>query len=139
MKTFAWAAALVSLFAVGGASAGVAANPLVEQVRAANARFKDVKVALAEGYAPIPCTKGIDGGAMGVHYVNGEYLKDEVPDVKRPQAMYEPGPGGKMSLVAVEDIAFKGPALLGGHLIAAPPTAMGSTRPTSCTSGPGSG
>lgn len=103
MKTFAWAMGLVSLFAVGGASAGVAVNPLVEHVRAANGRFKDVKVAVAEGYAPIPCTRGIYGGAMGVHYVNAEYLKDETLDVKRPQAvMYEPGPGGKMSLVAVE-------------------------------------
>ncbi|MES2343146.1 MAG: hypothetical protein V4597_15850 [Pseudomonadota bacterium] len=119
MKTFAWAVTLVSLFAVGGASAGVAVNPLVEQVRAANSRFKDVKVAVAEGYAPIPCTSGIDGGAMGVHYVNAEHLKDEVPDIKRPQAvMYEPGPGGKMSLVAVEYISFKGPASLSGHLFA---------------------
>jgi hypothetical protein len=46
-----------------------------------------VKVAVAEGYAPIPCTSGIDGGAMGVHYVNGEYLKDEIPDIKRLQAV----------------------------------------------------
>ena len=50
--------------------------------------------AVAEGYAPIPCVSGIDGGAMGVHYVNADYMKDEVPDLKRPQAvMYEPMPG----------------------------------------------
>lgn len=119
MKTLAWAISLMSLFAVGGATAGVVANPLVEQVRAANGRFQDVKVAVAEGYAPIPCTSGVDGGAMGIHYVNGEYLKDEVPSIKRPQAvMYEPGPNGKMTLVAVEYIAFKGPASLGGQLFA---------------------
>ena len=72
---------------------------------------------IAEGYAPIPCTSGIDGGAMGVHYVNGEYLKDEIPDIKRPQAvMYEPLPDGKMELVAVEYITSKGPASLEGQL-----------------------
>ena len=121
MSAVLWARslALLSLFAVGTASAadGSSNNPLAEHVRAANSRFKDVKVAVAEGYAPIPCTSGVDGGAMGVHYVNGEYLKDEVPDIKRPQAvMYEPLPDGKMELVAVEYIAPKGPASLEGQL-----------------------
>jgi len=110
--------ALLALAAVGSASAANSdRSALVDQVRAANNRFKDVSVAHAEGYAPIPCASGIDGGAMGVHYVNAEYLKDEVPDIKRPQAvMYEPLPNGKMALVAVEYIAFKGPASLQGQL-----------------------
>jgi len=110
--------ALSSLLMIGSASAADSGpNPLVDHVRAANSRFSDVKAALAEGYAPIPCTSGIDGGAMGVHYVNGEYLKDEIPDIKRPQAvMYEPQPDGKMALVAVEYITFKGPASLEGQL-----------------------
>jgi hypothetical protein len=108
----------LALAAVGSASAANSdRSALVDQVRAANNRFKDVSVAHAEGYAPIPCASGIDGGAMGVHYVNAEYLKDEVPDIKRPQAvMYEPLPNGKMALVAVEYIAFKGPASLQGQL-----------------------
>src|SRR6266700_7106920 len=112
--------ALMSLFAVGAVASEAAAqnrDGLVDQVRAANARFNDVSVAVAEGYAPIPCASGVDGGAMGVHYVNGEYLKDEVPDIKRPQAvMYEPLPDGKMALIAVEYITFKGPASLEGQL-----------------------
>jgi hypothetical protein len=120
MKVIFWARglALFSLLAFGGALAADGGhNPLAEHVRDANSRFKDVKVAVAEGYAPIPCTSGIDGGAMGVHYVNGEYLKDEVPDIKRPQAvMYEPMPDGKMELVAVEYITSKGPASLEGQL-----------------------
>jgi len=92
-------------------------SALVDQVRAANHRFKDVSVAVAEGYEPIPCASGIDGGSMGVHYVNAQYLKDEVPDIRRPQAvMYEPQPGGGMALIAVEYIAFKGPASLHGQL-----------------------
>ena len=45
----------------------------------------------AEGYAPIPCASGIDGGAMGIHYVNPAYLKDDAVDIARPEAvMYEP-------------------------------------------------
>ncbi len=92
-------------------------GPLVEKVRKANDRFKDVKVAIAEGYAPIPCASGLTGGAMGIHYVNGDLLKSGKVDVEHPQAiMYEPQAGGKLDLIAVEYIAFKGPASLEGHL-----------------------
>ena len=119
MKVAGWTAGLVLLssLAVGQVlAADSGGGPLAEHVRAANSRFMDVKAAIAEGYAPIPCTSGVDGGAMGVHYVNGEYLKDEVPDIKRPQAvMYEPLPDGKMALIAVEYITSKGPASLEGQ------------------------
>ncbi len=92
-------------------------NPLADKVRAENDRFRDVEVAIKEGYKPIPCASGVDGGAMGVHYVNAEFLKDEVPSIKRPQAvMYEPNAEGRMQLVAVEYITFKGPAALEGQL-----------------------
>jgi hypothetical protein len=108
---------LVSVGLAGVAGAQNAKETLVDKVRATNSRFRDVSVAVAEGYAPIPCASGVDGGAMGVHYVNANYLKDAVPDLKRPQAvMYEPMPDGKMALVAVEYITFKGPASLEGQL-----------------------
>jgi hypothetical protein len=109
--------ALLSLLVVGSAfAADRAHNALAEHVRAANDRFKDVSVAVSEGYAPIPCASGIDGGAMGIHYVNAKLIGDGV-DVKQPQAvMYEPKPDGKMELVAVEYITSKGPASLEGHL-----------------------
>jgi hypothetical protein len=91
-------------------------NPLAEHVRAADDRFRDVAVAVSEGYAPIPCASGIDGGAMGVHYVNAGLIGDGV-DIKHPQAiMYEPKADGKMELVAVEYITSKGPASLEGLL-----------------------
>jgi len=94
-------------------------NPLAEAVRSANARFADVNAALKEGYAPIPCASGIEGGAMGVHFVNGAYLKDDAVEIGKPEAvMYEPQPDGSMQLVAVEYITFKGPANLGGQLFA---------------------
>ena len=113
--------AAVSVIARGAAFTSATAengrNPLAEKVRVANDRFKDVAVAVAEGYAPIPCASGVDGGAMGVHYVNAKYLNEAVPDIRRPQAvMYEPTADGKMALVAVEYITFKGPASLEGQL-----------------------
>jgi hypothetical protein len=112
------ATALLSLFAGGAAAIGRGGgNPLADHVRAANSRFKDVSVAVSEGYAPIPCASGVDGGAMGVHYVNAKLLNEEVPDIKHPQAiMYEPLANGKMSLIAVEYIVSKGPASLEGQL-----------------------
>ena len=123
MKIVSSATALgvVSLIVLGvaftHAGADNSRNTLADRVRSANDRFKDVSVAVAEGYAPIPCASGVDGGAMGVHYVNAQYLKEEVPDIRRPQAvMYEPTADGQMSLVAVEYITFKGPASLEGQL-----------------------
>ena len=86
-------------------------------MRSANDRFKDVAVAKAEGYAPIPCVSGIEGGAMGVHFVSEANLKDDAIDIAHPEAvMYEPQADGSMQLIAVEYITTKGPANLDGHL-----------------------
>ena len=110
--------ALLALFAVAAGCAQAAdSNPLADKVRTALDRFKDVNVAVKEGYAPIPCASGVEGGAMGIHYVNGAYLKDEAVDLNKPEAvMYEPMPDGKLALIAVEYITTKGPATLGGQL-----------------------
>jgi hypothetical protein len=109
--------ALLSLLTAGAASAAERGNPLAESVRVANDRFKDVSVAVSEGYAPIPCASGIEGGAMGIHYVNPNHLKDDAIDVAHPEAvMYEPSADGKLTLIAVEYITSKGPAELQGHL-----------------------
>lgn len=115
---FMGAAALLSLCVAPPASTQAAGTaPLVDHVRAANVRFKDVAAAVAEGYAPIPCASGLQGGAMGIHYVNGAHLKDGVLDLAKPEAvMYEPMADGSLKLVAVEYIAFKGPAALEGQL-----------------------
>ena len=109
---------LFPLLVAGFASAQAASGSLlVDHVRAANERFKDVAVAVAEGYSPIPCASGIQGGAMGIHYVSSDRLKDGVVDLAHPEAvMYEPMPDGTLALVAVEYIAFKGPAALEGQL-----------------------
>ena len=127
MGAFRWARclALLPLLAIATASASgdQAHNSsslperLVDRVRQANDRFKNVSVAVAEGYRPIPCASGIDGGAMGIHYVNAKLLGAGAVDIWHPQAvMYEPMPDGRMTLIAVEYIAMKGPASLEGHL-----------------------
>ena len=110
--------AILSFFAVAAGCAQAAnTNPLAEHVRTALDRFKDVNVAVKEGYAPIPCASGVDGGAMGLHYVNGDYLKDDAVDLNKPEAvMYEPMADGKLALIAVEYITTKGPASLENHL-----------------------
>jgi len=120
MKTLLIRAAAVALLTLSaGAAFAHGDNPLANDVREANARFVDPAVAVAEGYAPIPCVSGVEGGAMGIHYVNGDYLKDDAIDIGKPEAvMYEPKPDGTLELVAVEYITFKGPANLGGHLFA---------------------
>ncbi len=98
-------------------TASIGANPLADSVRTANDRFNDVAAAVKEGYAPIPCASSPTGGAMGIHYVNANYLKDDAVDVARPEAvMYEPMADGTLALVAVEYITSKGPASLGGQL-----------------------
>ncbi|TPI36731.1 hypothetical protein FJ414_15445 [Mesorhizobium sp. B3-1-6] len=108
-------ASIIMLMA--GAATAETVNPLAEKVRALDSRFEDVAVAKAEGYAPIPCASGITGGAMGIHYVNATYLKDDAVDVAKPEAvMYEPMADGTLKLVAVEYITSKGPASLEGQL-----------------------
>lgn len=121
-RVLAAGAVLLSLaaapaFAHGEAAMDAGPNPLADSVRQANARFSDVAVAVSEGYAPIPCVSGVDGGAMGIHYVNTKLIEDEAIDIAHPEAvMYEPGPDGKRTLIAVEYITTKGPAELDGHL-----------------------
>lgn len=123
MTAFRWIRTLAVLsplaigLAVGAAAQAADSNPLAEHVRATLDRFKDVNVAVKEGYAPIACASGVEGGAMGIHYVNGAYLKDDAIELGKPEAvMYEPMPGGKLKLIAVEYITTKGPASLENHL-----------------------
>jgi hypothetical protein len=89
---------------------------LLERVRTVNDRFTELSVAVAEGYAPIPCASGVDGSAMGVRYVNDKLLGADVIDIEHPQAvMYEPTADGRMMLIAADYITSKGPASLNGQ------------------------
>ena len=120
MNIHVWTRHLINLSILSIAATAANANgtgTLEEKVRAADSRFENVAMATAEGYAPIPCASGITGGAMGIHYVNAAYLKDDRVDLARPEAvMYEPMADGTQKLVAVEYITSKGPASLEGQL-----------------------
>ena len=108
---------ILALPMLASTAAMAADSPLANEVKTANQRFADVAVAKSEGYAPIPCVSGIDGGAMGVHYVNQKLLDDPAVDIGKPEAvLYEPSADGKLTLVAVEYITEKGPAALGSQL-----------------------
>ncbi len=67
-------------------------------------RYKDVKVAEAQGYAlQFGCVSGDDSGAMGLHYVNGDLLNSGVLDPTRPQiVIYEPMPNGELHLIGAD-------------------------------------
>src|SRR4051812_33047206 len=77
---------------------------LIQKVRAATQQFLDVNNA-GPDYAPaFGCVAGPDHGAMGIHYVNGEFVGDGEIRVDQPEALiYEPV-GNKRVLVGVEYI-----------------------------------
>jgi len=109
---------LLSTPVLAHAMSGGAMGGFADAVKAANDRFADVAVAKSEGYVPLPCASGTDGGSMGIHYVNLTLLGDPALDIAKPEAvLYEPQQDGSLKLMAVEYITEKGPtAALGGQL-----------------------
>jgi hypothetical protein len=126
-------------------SASATADPELQAVRSATARFADVKVALAEGYVAAPGTMcetsammGRSGPVegMGVHYFRPDLLGIAGPpnprvsgtgthtDFLQPSVLiYEPQADGSMELVAVENLVFEKAWKAAGHK--APPTFHG--------------
>jgi hypothetical protein len=80
------------------------ASALIKIVRESTARYKDVSVAQAEGYAlQFGCVSGSDNGAMGLHFVNGDLVNGGVIDATRPQiVIYEPSPSGHLRLIGAD-------------------------------------
>ena len=130
------AAALGTMLLLAGAPALVAADttepqaePSLAEVRALTERFRDVNVALAEGYVRDPgnmCdTAEMMGrpaalGAMGIHFFRPDLLGISGPpnprvdgngthtDFRRPSILiYEPQADGSLQLVAVENLVFQ--------------------------------
>lgn len=110
MSTVAGLAILVSsgpVFTQGqqhGSHGGAPNGSLAESVRDAIERFRDVRQALAAGYAQFQgCVSGPQQGAMGVHFAKGE-LFDGTIDVMNPEVLvYEPR-NGRLHLVGAEYI-----------------------------------
>lgn len=80
------------LVAVSIATAARSNSPTAA-AKDATERFKDVSVAMAAGYAGfldaqgIACIDNPGVGAMGIHYVNGALVGDDVLDPTRPEAL----------------------------------------------------
>lgn len=120
-------------------------EPTLEEVRAATERFRDVKVALAEGYIRDPgdlCDtaemmgRPASQGAMGIHFFRPDLLGITGPpsprvdgtgthtDFRQPSILiYEPQKDGSLGLVAVENLVFARAWRERGHT--APPTFHG--------------
>lgn len=83
---------------------GAQTGALIKVVREATERFRDVRVAEAEGYAlAFGCVSGGEYGAMGLHYVNFPLVLDGVLDPTRPEiVIYEPLPNGRLQLVGAD-------------------------------------
>jgi hypothetical protein len=103
-------------------------EPTLAEVRSATERFRDVNVALAEGFIRDPgnmCEtaemmgKPASLGAMGVHYFRPDLLGITAPpsprvngngthtDFRKPSILiYEPQADGSLELVAVENLVF---------------------------------
>ena len=102
-----------------------AQNGLVDVVREATRRYRDVELAMAEGYAQfLGCVSGPDEGAMGVHFAHGTLVGDDTVDAERPEVLvYEPRANGGLRLVAVEylvlaeawDASHEAPPVLAGQ------------------------
>ena len=126
MKQCLLGLALLSSFAAP--APGKAGEPDLAAVRAATERFRDVNVAVAEGYMRDPMnlcdTAPMMGrpaalGAMGVHYFRPDLLGISGPpnprvsgsgthtDFNKPAILiYEPQADGSLELVAVENLVF---------------------------------
>ena len=80
------------------------AGALITAVREATARFQDVSVAQAEGYAlQFGCVSGGDVGAMGMHFINGRLVASGVIDAAHPQiVLYEPTSNGGVRLTGAD-------------------------------------
>jgi hypothetical protein len=134
---------MIAIIAVAlAAAAPSAAEPDLATIRAATARYKDVKVALAEGYVPAPGStceaaphmgQPAELGGMGIHYFRPDMLGISGPpnprvsgtgthtDFNRPAILiYEPQADGSLQLVAVENLVFEASWKAAGHK--APPS-----------------
>lgn len=116
----------------------------VAAVKAAAEKYRDVNVALADGYIPDPSGQCVSAameglppewGGMGIHYLNPALLKITAceprvdgqsthTDFMKPGLLlYEPQADGSLELVGVENLVFQAAWLAAGHN--EPPTFAG--------------
>jgi hypothetical protein len=80
------------------------ANALVQEVRDATERFRNVSVAENEGYGLLfGCVSGGDYGAMGLHFVNFPLVVDGKIDATTPEiVLYEPMSNGRVRITGAD-------------------------------------
>lgn len=104
-----------------------AGEPTLDEVRAATEKYRDVSVALADGYMPEPMNvcevatnmgRPATDGVMGIHYLRPDFLQitgmqprvtgnSVHTDFARPAVLiYEPQADGSLELVAIENLVF---------------------------------
>jgi hypothetical protein len=110
------AGAVLLVSQAGVAFAHVSHNPAVASAAAgsATAKYHSLTVAKKAGYSILADTAGITCiaepgmGAMGVHYVKGDLVKDPAIDTTHPEAfVYAPDAHGRLHLAAVEYVVIK--------------------------------
>ena len=80
---------------------------LVQAVRQAAGRFKDIEAAKSAGYGLFHgCVSGPQEGAMGVHFVNGDLVGDGGIDASQPEALIYETRNGRLQLVGVEYVVI---------------------------------
>ena len=84
------------------------ANALVNIVRDATERFRNVSVAESEGYGLLfGCVSGGDFGAMGLHFVNFPLVADGKIDATAPEiVLYEPTSNGQLRITGADFLVF---------------------------------
>jgi hypothetical protein len=98
--------ALTSVALTSSANAG-SGTTFVQTVRKATAPFQEVQAAEEAGYGLFHgCVSGPQGGAMGIHYVNGDLAGDGELDASHPEALMYEAKNGKLELVGVEYVVM---------------------------------
>ncbi|HEU5017637.1 MAG TPA: hypothetical protein VFT69_06645 [Pseudolabrys sp.] len=113
---------------IDASSSALPGEPSLAEIRSATERFRDIKIALAEGYVRDPSNmcetaemmgKPQSLGAMGIHYFRPDLLGITAPpnprvdgigthtDFLKPAILiYEPQADGSHELIAVENLVF---------------------------------
>jgi len=86
-----------------GAKPAAPSKPQLAKVRAATAKYKDVRKAIADGYVATSKCESSKSGAMGFHYMHPQRATDGKVDVTKPDfLLYGPKRGGGVQLNGVE-------------------------------------
>lgn len=104
----------VAIPVVAGLASAGDEHSLAAVTKAATARYHNLDVAKADGYALLPDSAGITCidnqpvGGMGVHYAKGALVGDPAIDAMHPEALvFAPNADGRLKLAALEYVVFK--------------------------------